>query len=103
MAFDLLKYAKIASNFLVAAAPYAEEGATLVGHPEIAAGISTAEKIFHMAQAGLPAAKVLLAQATGGTPLTATQLTDFEAKYGGTGGDYERTKADLAKAIAEAT
>lgn len=99
MTFDFDKALNQAGAIIVALAPPAEQALTGAGAPEYAAGLSIAEKVIQGLMRGEPAAKVLVSQIKGGTPLTAAQAKDFEAI---TQGDYERSKVDLAAAITAA-
>lgn len=99
MTFDFDKALNQAGAFILATAPLAEQALIGVGAPEFAAGLSIGEKVIQGLMRGEPAAKVLVSQIKGGTPLTAAQAKDFEAA---TQGDYEKSKADLAAAIAAA-
>lgn len=96
MDWDLL--AKNVSAFITAAEPIVSEAVNTFA-PEYAGAVSVGEKIIQGAIAGIPEANALILQIKNGTPITPDQIAAFEAQYET---DYQRTKADIAAALATA-
>lgn len=84
------------SNFLNAAAPLVN-GVVATFAPEASAGLSISEKLLQGVIAAEPTAVALVQQVANGTPLTGAQIAAFEANYET---DYQKTKADIAAALA---
>lgn len=94
---NLTKIAETVSQLVSAAAPVIEAGATAFA-PEASAAIGITEKVLIGVLAEVPQAVALYNQIVNGTPPTPEQLAQFEASYEA---DYQKTKADIAAALAK--
>jgi hypothetical protein len=95
---DLNQVAQTVSQIVTASAPVID-AVVAVAAPEAAAAVGIAEKVIQGVIAEVPEAQALYNQIKSGTPPTAFELAQFESAYET---DYQKTKADLAAAIASA-